>query len=119
MSVTTRDHQLTELVAKSFRTLGEPVRLRIVELLLAEDELSVGELTARLPVSQPRVSVHLACLESCGFTTSRRDGRRTVHRVTGPEVAHLLDAVRRHARRHRAGLAECLRCGSTGHSRCC
>src|SRR6266702_4005367 len=38
----------TDLVAKYFRALGDPTRLRILELLRAEGELSAGELTRRL-----------------------------------------------------------------------
>ena len=52
----------TDLVAKYFRGLGDPIRLRILELLRSEGELSVGELVARLELPQPKVSNHLACL---------------------------------------------------------
>lgn len=38
-----------ELLAKYFRVLGDPTRLRILELLADHGELSVGELVARLP----------------------------------------------------------------------
>src|SRR5262249_35882625 len=55
----------TDLVAKYFRGLGEPTRLRILELLRDEGELSVGELVRRLAVPQPKVSNHLAGLRWC------------------------------------------------------
>src|SRR6266516_2104232 len=61
----------TDLVAKYFRALGDPTRLRILELLRAEGELSAGELTRRLAQPQPRVSNHLACLRWCGFVDTR------------------------------------------------
>jgi DNA-binding transcriptional ArsR family regulator len=48
-----------ELVAKYFRALGEPTRLRILELL-AEEDLSVGEIVERLGLPQPKVSNHLS-----------------------------------------------------------
>jgi DNA-binding transcriptional ArsR family regulator len=38
----------TVLVAKYFRGLGDPIRLRILELLRSEGELTVGELVTRL-----------------------------------------------------------------------
>ena len=63
-----------DLVAKYFRGLGDPSRLRILELLRVEGELSVGELTERLGLSQPKVSNHLACLRWCGFIEARREG---------------------------------------------
>ena len=43
-----------DLVAKYFRGLGEPTRLRILELLRDEGELSVGALVQRLGVPQPK-----------------------------------------------------------------
>jgi ArsR family transcriptional regulator len=49
-------------VAKYFRGLGDPIRLRILELLRTDGELSVGELVRRLDLPQPQVSNHLACL---------------------------------------------------------
>jgi ArsR family transcriptional regulator, cadmium/lead-responsive transcriptional repressor len=64
-----------DLVAKYFRALGDPTRLRILALLHAEGELSAGELTRRLGLAQPKVSNHLACLRWCGFVEARRDQR--------------------------------------------
>ena len=54
----------SDLVAKYFRGLGDPIRLRILELLRSEGELSVGELVGRLGLAQPKVSNHLACLRA-------------------------------------------------------
>jgi DNA-binding transcriptional ArsR family regulator len=65
----------TDLVAKYFRGLGDPIRLRILELLQSEGELTVGALVRRLGLPQPRVSNHLACLRWCGFVEARREGR--------------------------------------------
>lgn len=52
--------------ARFFRVLGDPTRLRILELL-HRGERSVGELVAAVGQPQPRVSTHLACLRQCGF----------------------------------------------------
>ena len=81
----------TDLVAKYFRGLGDPIRLRILELLHDAGELSVGELTARLRLSQPKVSNHLACLRWCGFVEARRDGRTVYNRLADTRVASLLE----------------------------
>ncbi|MGH3113131.1 MAG: ArsR/SmtB family transcription factor, partial [Gaiellaceae bacterium] len=48
----------TDLVAKYFRGLGDPVRLQILTLLRDEGELTVGELVSRLRLPQPKVSNH-------------------------------------------------------------
>ena len=80
----------TDLVAKYFRGLGDPSRLRIVELLRDEGELSVGELVERLGLPQPKVSNHLACLRWCGFIEARRDGRTVYNRISDPRVEAML-----------------------------
>jgi DNA-binding transcriptional ArsR family regulator len=80
-----------DLVAKYFRGLGDPTRLRILELLRAEGELTVGQLVARLELAQPKVSNHLACLRWCGFLEARRDGRTVYNRIADPRVTDLLD----------------------------
>jgi DNA-binding transcriptional ArsR family regulator len=80
-----------DLVAKYFRGLGDPSRLRILELLRDEGELSVGELVNRLALPQPKVSNHLACLRWCGFIEARREGRTVYNRIADRRVEAMLD----------------------------
>ena len=82
-----------EVTAKAFRALGDPVRLRIVSLLLEYEELTVSQLTEALPVTQPRVSTHLGCLVSCGFASVRREGRNAYYAVSGPEAERVAQYV--------------------------
>jgi DNA-binding transcriptional ArsR family regulator len=79
-----------DIVAKYFRGLGDPTRLRILEAI-AEDERSVGELVELLGAPQPKVSNHLACLRWCGFVESRREHRTVYYRVADPRVLRLLE----------------------------
>jgi len=81
----------TDLVAKYFRGLGDPTRLRILELLRAEGELPVGALVERLGLSQPLVSNHLACLRWCGFIAARREHRVVFNFIADERVAQMLD----------------------------
>jgi DNA-binding transcriptional ArsR family regulator len=80
----------SDLVAKYFRGLGDPIRLRILELLRDEGELSVGALVERLGLPQPQVSNHLACLRWCGFVEARREGRVVQNRIADGRVVELL-----------------------------
>jgi ArsR family transcriptional regulator, cadmium/lead-responsive transcriptional repressor len=80
-----------DLVAKYFRGLGDPIRLRILELLRREGELSVGELVGLLGVPQPQVSNHLACLRWCGFVDARREGRTVFNRIADARVEAMLE----------------------------
>src|ERR671911_1705378 len=79
-----------ELVGKYFRALGDPTRVRILELLRDHDELSVSEIVARLGQSQPKVSNHLACLRWCGFVHTRREHPTVYYRVADERVTELL-----------------------------
>ncbi len=80
-----------DLVAKYFRGLGDPIRLRILELLRDEGELTVGQLVARLDEPQPKVSNHLACLRWCGFVDARREHRAVYNRIADERVVQMLD----------------------------
>ena len=79
-----------ELVSKYFRALGDPTRVRILELLHERGELSVGELVARLALSQPKVSNHLACLRWCGFVATRREHPAVLYRIADQRVVELM-----------------------------
>ena len=81
----------TDLVAKYFRALGDPTRLRILGLLQDEGELSAGALTRRLALSQPKVSNHLACLRWCGFVITRRQHRVIYYRLADQRVTAMLE----------------------------
>lgn len=81
----------SDLVAKYFRSLADPTRLRILQLLRDEGELSVGELAERLGVSQPGISNHLACLRWCGFVATEREHRTVFNFVADERVLTLLE----------------------------
>jgi DNA-binding transcriptional ArsR family regulator len=82
-----------EVVAKYFRALGDPTRLRILEAL-TDGERSVGELVELLGAPQPKVSSHLACLRWCGFVTSRRDFRTVYYRLADERVEQMIVLAR-------------------------
>jgi DNA-binding transcriptional ArsR family regulator len=81
----------SDLVAKYFRGFGDPLRIRILELLRAEGELSVGELVERLGEAQPKISNHLSCLRWCGFVAARREHRTVLNRIADVRVERMLD----------------------------
>jgi len=84
----------SDLLAKYFRGLGDPTRVRILALLTEHGELPVGELVARLGQSQPKVSNHLACLRWCGFVATRREHPSVFYRVADGRVEQLLGLAR-------------------------
>jgi len=101
----------TDLVAKYFRGLGDPIRLRILELLQSDGELSVGELVDRLALPQPKVSNHLACLRWCGFVAARREGRAVFNRIADGRVAAMLELAQSLLADNAEHVAACCRIG--------
>jgi DNA-binding transcriptional ArsR family regulator/flavodoxin len=68
--------RIVPAMAGTFKALGDLTRLRIVYLLATDTSgtLGVGELAARLDISQPAVSQHLKTLRAEGLVDSRREG---------------------------------------------
>jgi len=79
-----------DLVAKYFKVLSDPARVRVLELLHERGELSVGALTEALGLGRTNLSNHLACLRWCGFVCTRREHRTVHYRVGDPRVSELL-----------------------------
>lgn len=97
-----------EMVAKFFRALGDPVRLRLLEFLL-RDEHTVTECVEHIGLAQSRISTHLGCLSDCGYVAVRRAGRFAHYRVVDPRVAELVLLARALAADNAAALAACMR----------
>ncbi len=96
--------------ARFFRVLGDPTRLRILELL-AEGERTVGELVSAVGQPQPRVSTHLACLRHCGLVETERRGKEIVYRLTLVGLDGVLDRALQAIKPIGDRLATCTRIG--------
>ena len=77
-------------LARFYRGLGDPTRLRILKLL-STGEKSVSYLVDQLKSPQGRVSSHLACLRWCGFVVSERRGRSVYYSIIDTKVISLLN----------------------------
>lgn len=82
-----------ERIADRFRLLSDPTRLRLVNALHVDGELSVGELVERLETSYGAVSKQLGLLRSHGVVARRREGTRIYYRISDPSLSDLCDAV--------------------------
>ena len=80
--------QTTEL-AELFRLLGEPNRLGIVASCL-DGPLSVGEITARLALSQSLVSHHLRLLRAARLLKAGRRGKQVFYSIPDCHVREML-----------------------------
>ena len=84
--------KMMELIARRFRALGEPYRLRILQQLQA-GEKTVGDLVAGLDGNQPNVSKHLHLLHDAGLVARRRAGTSVFYSISDPMVFKLCDLV--------------------------
>lgn len=81
------------LKADFFRVLGNPARVRILQLL-RDSERSVGALQEALELDSSAVSQHLAALRRQGLVASRREGTSVYYRVSDPRTLQLLELAR-------------------------
>ncbi|VAX33509.1 hypothetical protein MNBD_NITROSPIRAE01-983 [hydrothermal vent metagenome] len=84
----------TETLAAIFKTLSEPVRLRIVYLLLETGERCVCDLVDTLALSQSVVSRHLAYLRNNGLAVTRREGPWIYYKVVPGCCEPLFEHIR-------------------------
>jgi DNA-binding transcriptional ArsR family regulator len=75
-----------------FNAVAESTR-RDILLVLATGESSVGDLVARLHLSQPQVSKHLGVLRTVDLVRARTAGRQRLYRVNGPALKPIHDWV--------------------------
>ena len=101
--------ETAELHARFFRALGDPTRIRLLQLLTeaSAGECSVGELVAAVDAPQSRVSTHLGCLRWCGLVQTRREGKQVYYRVADQRVRELLVLGSAVLHDHAAGVASC------------
>lgn len=86
------DFKALQQAAECLRTLGHPVRLRMVQMML-HDEYTVGELAEACEITSPVASEHLRLMQHCGFLTCRQAGRRRYYQVSEPHLENLMGCI--------------------------
>lgn len=76
--------------AALMKALSNEHRLLILCHLIAEDEMPVGELVAKIGLSQSALSQHLARLREEGLVTFRRVSQTLLYRVADERAASVL-----------------------------
>lgn len=86
-----------ERLARIFKALGDPTRVRLVSLIAAhqDGEACVCDLTDPVGLSQPTVSHHLKQLVDAGLITRDQRGRWAYYKVVGSALEALAGALRR------------------------
>jgi DNA-binding transcriptional ArsR family regulator len=99
---------MLELVARRFRLLGEPLRLRIVQALM-DGERSVGQIVEVTEASQSNVSKHLQALSDGGLLGRRRAGNSIYYFIADKVVYKLCELMCASAAREAKARFEVLR----------
>ena len=81
-----------DLVAARFRTLGEPIRIQLLQALQA-GERNVTDLVTAVGSTQSNVSKHLRILQDAGLVGRRQEGNSVYYSIADPTVFALCDAV--------------------------
>ena len=84
---------LNQAKAELFRTLGHPVRIRVLELL-QPGPVAVRDLLPDLEIEASSLSQQLAVLRRAGLVSSTRQGATVRYSLSTPHVADLLRAGR-------------------------
>ncbi|HVS86222.1 MAG TPA: metalloregulator ArsR/SmtB family transcription factor [Gaiellaceae bacterium] len=85
-------NELVDLIARRFRAIGEPARIRILDRLRG-GEATVNDLADALAMSQQNVSKHLAVLADAGILGRRKDGTRVYYAIADERVLGLCEDV--------------------------
>ncbi len=79
-----------------FKTLADPTRIRILNLLARADEpVCVCDITDHFPLGQPTISHHLKILRDVHFVVAERRGTFMYYRVNRDCLAAFPEAARR------------------------
>ncbi|MQY06887.1 ArsR/SmtB family transcription factor [Actinomadura macrotermitis] len=85
---------LHQAKAELFKTLGHPVRVRVLELL-GRGPMPVRDLLAAIEVEPSNLSQQLAVLRRAGIVDARRQGATVTYELAGADVSELMLAARR------------------------
>lgn len=89
------DDETALALANTFRVLGDPTRVRILDAI-ADEELCVCDLATLVGQSESSVSHHLRLLRTLRLVRARRDGRMVFYSLDDDHITKLLAQGREH-----------------------
>lgn len=84
-----------ERLARTFKALGDPTRLRLLSLIAAqpEQEACLCDLVDPVGLSQPTVSHHMKQLVEAGLVTREQRGRWSFYRLVDETLVSLTQVL--------------------------
>jgi ArsR family transcriptional regulator len=89
------DSRVVQALADTFRILGDPTRVRIVDAL-AEGERCVHEIADRVDISESAVSHQLRLMRNMRIVRGRREGRCVYYTLDDQHILSLFQQGLRH-----------------------
>ncbi|HTL72234.1 MAG TPA: metalloregulator ArsR/SmtB family transcription factor [bacterium] len=80
-------------VARHFKLLGEPMRLKILQSVCREPR-TVGDIVSATGATQANISKHLALLAAAGMVTREKDGQNVYYGLKDQLTVKLCELVR-------------------------
>lgn len=96
MSVAEKQEIESEKLEKAafiLKTIAHPVRLKIIELLNENEQLSVGDICERINCEQSLTSHHLSNMRLKGILSAQRDGKNMFYSLKEKDVVHILACI--------------------------
>jgi DNA-binding transcriptional ArsR family regulator len=78
-----------QALARIGRAMADPTRCRLLVALL-DGPAYPSDLAAKLGLTRPNVSNHLACLRGCGLAVAAYEGRQARYELADPHLAEAL-----------------------------
>jgi ArsR family transcriptional regulator len=82
-----------DLQAKLCQTLGQSIRLKIINLLKSGPQC-VTSIAEMIDTPQPTVSRHLTVLRSTGILTRQRRGQEVFYEIASPKIVEVYEMMR-------------------------
>lgn len=96
--------------------LGDPMRLRMLDLLLEHGEATASGLATELPITRQGIAKHLLVLERADLVRAQRAGRETRFAVRDERLAQAQRRMLQVAARWDARLARIKRMAEAAHT---
>jgi ArsR family transcriptional regulator len=88
------EKKLYEMQAELCKTLSNPKRLEILDILKDEKEISVNKLAEKLEIPKANTSQHLAVLRQAGVVSTRKDGINVYYSLRSHKISEACSLTR-------------------------
>lgn len=85
------DEFVVTKLSKLFNVISNPIRIKIIYALTAEESLSVTEISERVGIAQNTLSAHLKLLYDSAYLKKEQKWRKVYYSIREPKLKELLE----------------------------